>query len=278
MISVSNPKHMVSQQPMNPDNFFDKGWCQFEYDSRLASWVQGSLPDARKAVLNPIHQQWLRCGGTWFVGVSVLPNSKTGEVGSSGALTGDAIDFIYKELVATDFNWDHAQISVCYPGYPAPGESESPDAYRFRRNRDAAHVDGLLPEGVDRRRHLREHHGFILGIPLVNFSHNASPFVVWEGSHEIIRASFKAHFTHIPPEKWGDQDVTDIYKQTRNLVFEKCRRVEIFAQPGEAFIAHRLVVHGVAAWKDSATAGNDGRMICYFRPEMGGPREWLTAP
>ncbi len=71
---------------------------------------------------------------------------------------------------------------------------ESPAKTRYRRERDAAHVDGLLPEGEERRRHLREHHGFILGLPMVEFDREASPFVVWEGSHEIMRDIFAARF------------------------------------------------------------------------------------
>ena len=208
-----------------------------------SNW-QGALPEVRKSVLNPAHERWLRCGGTWFSGVNALPNSKTGEVGASGVLAGNTIDFIHNKLITTGFGWDPGQISVCYPGYPQPGESESPNAYNFRRDRDAAHVDGLLPEGIDRRRHLREYHGFILGIPMLNFDQDASPFVVWEGSHELIRSALLCHFENIPADKWGDQDVTNLYKQTRDLVFQECRRVEIFAQPGEAFIAHRLIVHG----------------------------------
>ena len=61
-------------------------------------------------------------------------------------------------------------------------------------------------------------------------------------------------------------------------VFDTCERVEIAAKPGEAYVAHRLVLHGVAPWAESATAGEEGRMICYFRPISGGPKEWLTAP
>ena len=113
-----------------------------------------------------------------------MPNDIHGAVGDSGPLQGKAVDFIRDELGLDGFEWDIGQISICYPGYPQPMTGESEAAFRFRRDRDAAHVDGLLPEGPQRRRHLREHHGFILGIPLVAFSEDASPFVVWEGSHK----------------------------------------------------------------------------------------------
>jgi len=41
---------------------------------------------------------------------------------------------------------------------------------------------------------------------------------------------------------------------------------------------HRLALHGIAPWAEGATAGPDGRMIAYFRPEAGGPAGWLGAP
>jgi len=206
-----------------------------------------------------------------------VPNNPAGEVGNSGPLLGSAIEFIREELGLVELGWDRAQMSVCYPGYPQPMPKESRSASRYRRDRDAAHVDGLLPEGPQRRRHLREHHGFILGLPLVEYDAGASPFVVWEGSHEIIRSALKERFNGLPPELWGDEDVTKTYHQARQKVFDECNRVEIPARPGEAYIAHRLAVHGVAPWAASATAGADGRMICYFRPNLGDPVRWLNA-
>ena len=144
--------------------------------------------------------------------------------------------------------------------------------------RDAAHVDGLLPEGPERRRHLREYHGFILGIPMVEFDAAAAPFVVWQGSQEIVREVFRDAFTGQPPQAWGEVDITEPYHAARERVFRECERVEIHARPGQAFIAHRLVLHGTAPWRDDAVAGLDGRMICYFRPDPFGPAEWLNNP
>ena len=263
---------------MSSELFLEKGWCRFDYDAVLAEWVGHALPFARAAVAEQTNAQWLRCGGTWFAGVNALPNDVAGVVGKSGPLRGVAIDFIRKVLGLTEFDWDTAQVSVCYPRYPLPMPSELPAAFRFRRGRDAAHVDGLLPEGADRRRHLRQHHGFILGLPMVEFDPNASPFVVWEGSHELVRTALAKRFDGLSPERWGVEDVTEVYHQTRRRVFDSCRRVEISARPGEAYVAHRLIVHGVAPWAESASGGTDGRMICYFRPEIGGPRAWLTSP
>jgi hypothetical protein len=258
--------------------FHEKGWCRFDYDAVLAEWIEHVLAPSRAAVMEQSNAGWLRCGGTWFVGVNVLHNDGCGAIGGSGPLSGAAIDFIRDGLKLKSVDWDRAQISVCYPHYPNPMPTESASAFRYRRDRDAAHVDGLLPQGERRRRHLREHHAFILGLPLVEFDAHASPFVVWEGSHELVRSALTECFAGVPAEQWHDVDVTEIYHQTRRRVFEECRRVEVSARPGEAYIAHRLAVHGVAPWGDGARAGVDGRMICYFRPEIGSPSRWLTDP
>ncbi|WP_424947322.1 hypothetical protein [Candidatus Spongiihabitans sp.] len=271
---------------MNAESFFKRGWRKFKYDGVLAAWVACALPEARKAVGKQENAHWLRCGGTWFAGVNVLPNSASGALSNCGPLQGAAVEFIRHGLGMglgrSNFDLDRGQVSVCYPGYPQPMESESRAAFRYRRDCDAAHVDGLLAEGAAKRRHLREHHGFILGFPLVDFGADASPFVVWEQSHEIIRAAFRARFKGLAPHRWGDEDVTEIYRRARRNVFAACKRVEIAVTPGQAFIVHRLAVHGVAPWGKSdgksATSGADGRMICYFRPEIGGPLEWLSAP
>ena len=257
-------------------SFYQKGWCRFEHDRALAAWVGGALPAARAAVTASHNARWLRCGGTWFVGVNALPNDACGAIDDSGPLHGAAVDFIGQSLGFSGLDWDCGQVSVCYPGYPQPMPSEPAAAFRYRFERDAAHIDGLLPEGPLRRRHLREYHGFILGVPMVEFSADASPFVVWECSHEIVRAALKARFAGLPPERWGEQDITDAYQQVRQTVFERCGRVTIALGPGEAFIVHRLTLHGVAPWAESANAGPEGRMICYFRPELSSPSVWLS--
>jgi hypothetical protein len=258
--------------------FFTHGWCQFAGDPRLSAWVDAALPAARASLCDPAQARWLRYQGTWFAGVNALPNDARGNVAASGPLQGEAVDFIDSELGLRDFAWDQAQVSVCYPGYPQPMTGESPGRTRYRRERDAAHVDGLLPEGPARRRHLREHHGFILGIPMVEYDANASPFVLWAGSHEIVRDVFAQRFEGIAVELWGEEDVTEVYHALREQVFTSCERVEIHARPGAAFLVHRLAVHGMAPWRPDAQAGALGRMICYFRPDPFGPREWLHNP
>lgn len=259
-------------------DFFDRGWCRIGFDPLLLGWVKAALAPARATLADPRQAKWLRYQGTWFAGVNALPNDGRGAVGASGPLRGAAVDFIAAELGLSEFAWDAAQVSICYPGYPLPMKGESPARASYRREFDAAHVDGLLPEGPDRRRHLREHHGFILGIPMVDFDANASPFVVWEGSQEIMRAAFGRGFAGLAPALWGEQDITEVYHAARRRALAECERVELHARPGEAFVVHRLVLHGMAPWREAAVAGDDGRMICFFRPVPFGPYEWLHHP
>lgn len=263
---------------MNTDTFITKGWQQFGYEEDLARWVKHTLPFARSTIADEEFVHWMRCENTWFAGVNALPNDEFGNVGDSGPLQCQALTRLQTELGFGAIGLDRAQVSICYPGYPKPHESESAAAFRFRRDRDAAHVDGIRPEGPGRRRYLREYHGYVLGIPMAEFSADAAPFVIWEDSHEIVREAFRTHFVHLPPDKWEEQDITEIYQQTRQKVFDMCERIEIYAQPGESYIAHRLSVHGVAPWGESASAGSDARMICYFRPEIAGASNWLNLP
>ena len=113
---------------------------------------------------------------------------------------------------------------------------------------------------------------------MVDFSADASPFVLWEGSQEIVRDTFIQFFQGIPPDTWKSYDLTDCYQQLRRRIFRQCKRVEISMKPGQAFLAHRLALHGIGPWSRTATASRDGRMICYFRPEVEGPWEWLHRP
>lgn len=236
------------------------------------------MPAARAAVAAPENSEWLRCAGTWFVGVNVLPNDALGALADGPPLAGRVIDSIHGELGLTGFPWDRGQVSVVYPGYPQPMPSESAAAYRYRCERDAAHVDGVLRTGPNRRRHLCKHHRFILGIPMVTVSAGASPLVVWEGSHEIIRRTLQRRFGAMPAARRQHEDITELYRSVRQEIFAACARVEIAAQPGEAYLLHRLVLHGIAPWSASAQASPDGRMIVYFRPETEAADDWLSAP
>lgn len=251
------------------------GWCRFGHDAAMRKWADAALPVAQTIASDPRHvSDWLRCGGTWFAGVNILPNDRFGAVASGPALAGEAISFLTSHYGPQ--SWDRAQISVIYPGYPQPMEAESTAAFRFRRDRDAAHVDGLLPVGLAKRRHLHEPHGFVLGLPLNRCDSGASPMVVWEGSHLRMQSAFRDALNDVPPHDWPHVDLTDIYQTTRRICFETCKRVVVTAKPGEAYIIHRLTLHGVAPWQQDASAPPEGRIIAYFRPELTELSDWLA--
>lgn len=266
--------------------FLDRGWVRFGFDPAIAAWVRAVAPMAQRIAADPAERaRWLRCGGTWFAGVNILPNDASGAVPGAGGvpgagavpLTGQCIDFARQLHGGADITWDRAQISVCYPGYPQPWDGESDAAFRFRRDRDAAHVDGLVRSGTDRRRTLGEAHAFVLGLPLAETPADAAPLVVWEGSHARMRRALAARLSGIAPEAWGGEDVTEAYTAARREIFETCRRVAVHAVPGEAYLVHRLALHGVAPW--GADGGDAPRPIAYFRPDEGMTLgAWLEAP
>ncbi|WP_424970494.1 hypothetical protein [Dinoroseobacter sp. S76] len=255
-----------------------QGWQVFDPEPAVLDWVAQIRPVALGLAADPdLRAQWLRHGGTWFAGVNALPNDGAGRVGEGPALSGAAL--AAAQGIAGPLPLDPAQISVTYPGYPRrdPGESES--AHRFRRNRDAAHLDGLLPIGPERRRFIAEPAAFVLGYPLTEADSGASPLVVWEGSHHLLRAALRRAMATLPPAEWRTRDVTEIYTQTRREVFAQCKRVPLHAPPGGAILLHRLMLHGVAPWAEGARADPAGRAIAYFRPDLpGGAEAWLAEP
>ena len=135
-------------------DFFEKGWCQFEFDPQLANWIDKTLAAAHRTVTDPVNALWLRHSGTWFVGVNALENDELGAIDGGPPISGHAVNFINDNLKMDVVRWDRAQVSICYPGYPARSGAESEAAFLYRLNRDAAHIDGLRREGPDRRRSL----------------------------------------------------------------------------------------------------------------------------
>ncbi len=270
---------------MSANTFPESGWIRFDYDPTLLGWLQHATTAAIDSVANPRNSQWLRHQGTWFVGVNALPNNAFGQIGDSENLDGFAVRWL-RRYVHSAFKqssssyekiaWDSAQVSVCYPGYPKRSSDESEAAHLFRVQRDAAHVDGLLKEGPSRARYLREHHAFILGIPVSEYSSSASPFVVWEGSHKIIQRRLQETLASIPPQQWQSTDISQTYVDARQEVFNQCKRTEVYAQVGESFAVHRLAVHSMAPWADGATSDENGRMIAFFRPQIIDATQWLN--
>ncbi|MEL6211654.1 MAG: hypothetical protein AAFR44_16020, partial [Pseudomonadota bacterium] len=186
------------------------------------AWAAAARASAETAIANPENAHWLRHGGTWFAGVNLLATAPTGAVGKV-RLAGPAIEALHA-AGGMPMAWDRAQVSVIYPGYPRQDPGESDAAAQYRRTRDAAHVDGLLPIGPDRRRMLREPHGFVLGLSLTEASEGASPLVVWEGSHRIMRQAFAPLLQPHPPERWPEIDLTAAYHAARRTCFDTCLR------------------------------------------------------
>lgn len=257
--------------------FLERGFLTFPAEDATSRWSAAAHPVAVEAARDRSQAHWLRCGGTWFVGVDALPNDGEGRVDGGPPLAGAAMDFIREEL-GLSLPLHRAQVSICYPGYPQPSAEESEAAFRFRRTRDAAHVDGLLAEGPEKRRSLREPHAYILGLALTAQSADAAPLTVWAGSHRVMRGMFETVLGGHRPEDWDGIDLTAPYQAARRSVFETCPRLPLPALPGEAVLLHRHLVHGVAPWGEAATAPPEGRMIAYVRPEFPHWGDWLSAP
>jgi hypothetical protein len=257
--------------------FLERGFLTFPAEEALLRWTRTARPAAEAAASDPAEAHWLRCSGTWFVGVDALPNDAQGRVGGGPALAGAAIDFIRDEL-GLALPLHRAQVSICYPGYPKPSAGESEAAFNFRLRRDAAHVDGLLAEGPEKRRYLREPHAYVLGLALTEQSAGAAPLTVWEGSHLVMREMFAGIFSSLAPGDWREADVTAAYQEARRSAFAHCRRIELPSGPGEAVLLHRHLLHGVAPWAAGAAGSDAGRMIAYFRPELPRLADWLSAP
>lgn len=243
------------------------GWALIGPDPAIAAWAKAAHTSAQQMLA--IRDEDWRCGGTWLVGVDALPNGPSGDV--PGAV------FPWSALPLAKEPLHRAQISVIKPGYPQPSPTETDAAFKYRQNRDAAHLDGLIlqPGGA---RMMQEPHHWILGIPLNVCDATASPLVVWEGSHHILRASLARALANLPPADWGMVDLNPAYQAARREVFATCNRRVLSVLPGQATLMHRLTLHGVAPWATGANAPPEGRIIAYFRPQMASVSDWLRRP
>lgn len=239
------------------------GYRRIGFDPAIAAWANAAREPAAAGVR--ASEDW-RCGGTWCVGLEALPNDESGAVGG--------VPLPWAALGLTPQPLHRAQVSTTRSGYPQPSDTETDAAYRFRLNRDSAHLDGLLALGPDKRRYVKEPHGWILGLPLNAADADAAPLVVWEGSHLVMQSALRAAFADVAGD-WADVDITDAYQSARAEVFRTCRRVELPGSVGQAVILHRHLIHGVAPWAAGANAGEPGRMVAYFRPLMASVREWV---
>jgi hypothetical protein len=246
-------------------NLAGNGFTVFDLDDAVLAWALAAHLEALKVAKDlALQKANLRHGETWFVGVDALPNAMDGSIQDVG-LAGP-----WQDHIAAPDHWHRAQLSIVYPGYPKKDAAETDANHRYRITRKAAHVDGLLPIGPDRRRYLREPHAFILGLPL-NISDGA-PLVVWPGSHHIMGPALA--------EAMGDQDptsvdLTDAYQAARRVVFDRIEPIAVPAKPGQSMLLHRHLLHGVDVWQPGACAPPEGRMIAYFRPEFTAA-EWVS--
>lgn len=276
--------------------FCQSGFYQFAYDEKLAAWVEETKNTAITTLQNPKNTRWWRCGGTWFAGVSVLGNdhqgctpSKNGK--TSQPLQGKAIEFtrknITKNIPLTQKNnqiaWDIGQVSVCTQNYPQiDKDNDTLATHQYRKKRFAAHIDGLLKRGREKKRYLCEQHAFILGIAMNDTSEKAAPFVVYEESHKYIGEFLRSNLKHHPPHKWQEIELTKAYHDIRNKIFATCHPRPLWVRPGEAFLVHRFALHGTKAWHKDATAEPinkiPARMLTFFRPQTTNPTAWLNAP
>lgn len=241
----------------------EDGYTVFDSDPATRDWAQAAFEVARDISADPqLRQIHLRHAQTWFVGVDALPNA------ADGSIAGVPLRGPWQDAVVVPQTWHAAQLSIVYPGYPGQDADESDANHRYRIKRCAAHVDGLLPVGADRRRYLREPHAFILGLPLNDV--DAAPLMVWPGSQRIMGNALRRIIGNAPPE---DVDVTDAYQAARRIVFETCAPVPVAAVPGQSILLHRHLLHGVAPWEGPQDCP-EGRMIAYFRPQFSAAA-WL---
>ena len=251
-----------------------RGFAIFPAEAETETWVAHAAPAAEQVLKDPAFAHLYACENTWFVGLDALPNDTVGRVAGSAPLSGAAVSAAHAFLGG----WPplhKAQVSVTFPGYPKPREGESAAGFRYRLNRDAAHVDGVLGEGMPKRRFVREPHGYILGIALNDAPTEAAPLVAWEGSHSIMHQAFSEAFAGVSPDQIDAHDITDIYVAARKRCFEDCARVALPLERAEAVLLHPMTLHGVAPWQ----AGEGHRSIAYVRPEVpGGVPAWLRLP
>lgn len=260
------------------EGFLHRGWCAFPAEPAVSAWAAHARKAARLTLSDPANAGQWQCDGTWFVGLEALANDAAGQLEGGPPLCGEAVTFAAGQAGGLP-PLHRAQVSVIRPGYPRPREGETEAAAGYRLRRDAAHVDGVLGLGTPKRRFIKEPHAFVLGLPLNKASPDAAPMVIWEGSHEIMRAAFRTVLQDHPPGAWGEVDVTAAYQAARRTCFEDCRRVAVHVDPGCAYVVHRLALHGVSPWGEKAGADPEGRMIAYLRPDLpGGLPDWLNRP
>lgn len=257
-----------SEVPQDPAAILGRDGCvRFAATQPARSWAVAAGTLARSLSNQPEHRlRNLRHGKTWFVGVDLLPND------ANGAIADIPLRGPWQAHLPVHRPLHRAQVSIVYPGYPRQDPEESEANHRYRVRRRAAHMDGLLPEGPERRRYPREFHAYVLGVHLDGCSQ--APTVYWRGSHRIMGQAMRAA---IAGRDSAQVDVTEAYHAARRHVFETCEMVPLDgATVGASFLMHRFTLHGTEPW-EAATQEGESRMIAFLRPEFETAAEWLTA-
>ena len=241
------------------------GFVIYPHDPRVAEWSDKAAEVMRPIARDPAVQAAnLRHGNTWFVGVDALPNTPDGAVGDVPLMGA------WRDAVPA-LPLHRAQVSIIYPGYPKQDLGESDANHRYRLNRSAAHVDGLLPVGPQKRRFAMEYHAYILAIPLGKVA--AAPTVVWEGSQTIMQRALREAIGDADP---SHVDITDAYQAARREVFDCCPKVPLNITKGQAALLHPFLLHGTDPWDpEVGDPDGHGRMTAFFRPDLGDGRAWL---
>ena len=175
-----------------------QGYYVWPWRQDIFQWSQSLLTPARQAMATPEHQHWWHHQNTWFVGVNALPNNPHGQVAKGKAMMSWLQGLLETYCLHAPLNLDKGQISTCHMGYPQQDQDEPNQNYYFRKHFYAAHMDGLIPEGKQRRRYLKEYHSFILGVPLTEHDAQAAPLMVWPNSHQRLQTWLLNEFANIP--------------------------------------------------------------------------------
>ncbi|WP_428925413.1 hypothetical protein [Marinibacterium sp. SX1] len=249
---------------------FGDGYRLYPVQAETRRWAVKARNVAREVIREATRDEAararnLRHGQTWFVGVDALPS------GPWGGLDNVPLKGRFQRDLTPVQGWVKGQLSVVFPGYPGRDASESDAAHRYRLLRAAAHVDGLLARGPDRRRYPLERHAFVLGLPLTEVAQ--APTLAWPGSHRIIGAALLEAVGDGDPDL---ADVTEAYGAARARVMETIRPVPLAPPPGGAFLMHRFLLHGTAPWEDDGADAPDGRMVVFFRPLVADTAQWLA--
>lgn len=257
---------------------FDRdGWLRLPATTESAAWAAAARAEAEATLKTMPADQW-RSGGTWAVGRDLLTNRPTGQL-SGGETLPDGWRRLTAELAGLQGLVLHAaQVSTVLRGYPRPSPGEGAAAFRFRRDRAAAHLDGLVPTGPGRVRRLAEPHAIVFGIGLSPGPGAAGALTVWRGSHRILGPALRDALAGLSDGDIPTRGLSGPYQAARRRALQACDRVALPLNPGEGVILHRHSLHGIAPWPARVPGPALGRQVAYFRPTYASLAQWRDAP